>query len=149
MTHTHPNVTAANLNDVMEFEHVIVVHDDGTVTDAPAGVYAPSLMDEDLDGGDWTLLDGFSGQYRYSGPVMHASEFIGGRMAEHILATPGTYVAVVSEDPDGDDEPVGWAVAFIPAHEHNFGPFERSNWAGTLHRKCDGCDVVSLDSDDD
>lgn len=30
-------------------------------------------------------------------------------------------------------------------HIHEFGPFERSRIAGTLHRKCVGCSVVSLE----
>jgi hypothetical protein len=35
-------------------------------------------------------------------------------------------------------------------HEHRFGPFERSRFAGTVHRKClePGCKVISLDDDE-
>lgn len=106
------------LNDVMEFDHVIEVHADGSVTGAPAGIYAPSLWDGELDDDSWTLMNGYSGQDRYAGPIMHNSEFIGGRMEIDILATPGYYVALVSsysEDADGfDDEEgnvEGWAVA--------------------------------------
>lgn len=106
------------LNDLMEFDHVIVVHADGSVTDAPDGVYAPTLYDDELDDTSWTLMNGYSGQDRYAGPIMHNSEFIGGRMEIDILATPGYYVALVSsysEDADGfDDEEgnvEGWAVA--------------------------------------
>ena len=109
------------LNDVMEFDHVIQVDEFGTVTDAP-GLYAPEvyvICDSDgqmIDGphiggrGSWEFMDGYSGQDRYSGPIMHASEFIGGRMERDILATPGTYVVVVVVDPDDLDDPVGWAV---------------------------------------
>lgn len=97
------------LNDVMEFDHVVTVHDDGTVTDGPAGVYAPELFDGEVGSG-WELLDGYSGQYRYSGPIMHASEYIGGDMERDILDTPGAYVALVDYPSDGD-EPEGWAVA--------------------------------------
>jgi hypothetical protein len=64
------------------------------------------------------LLDGFSGQYGYSGPIMHPSEFIGGGMERHIRETPGLYVAVVVTDldvDDGDDDAVGWAVAYREA----------------------------------
>lgn len=35
-------------------------------------------------------------------------------------------------------------------HEHEWGKFERSSLAGTLHRKClRGCPFVSLDGDED
>jgi hypothetical protein len=115
------------LNDLMEFDHVVRVHPDGTVTDAE-GIYAPSLWEGELDDDAWTLMNGYSGQDRYSGPVMHNSEFIGGQMAEDILATPGLYVAVVcywDDDDDDDDDDAetiveGWAVAYIegcPIHE--------------------------------
>ena len=105
------------LNDIMEFDHVIQVHEDGSVTDGPSGVYAPEISwpDVDVTGQGWQLLDRYSGQYGYSGPVMHPSEYIGGRMERDILAEPGVYVAVVVDEVgDGDDAqtvPVGWAVA--------------------------------------
>jgi hypothetical protein len=109
-------VTRDNLNDFMRFERVIWVHEDGSVTDAPKGVYAPDVY-ENFSGktvaeGDWTLLSGYSGQYCYSGPVMHPSEYIGGRLADAILAQPGYYVALVITE-DSDDRPaVGWAIAY-------------------------------------
>lgn len=99
------------LNDYMEFDHVVVVHDDGSVTDAE-GVYAPELYGDELMSDQWSLLDGFSGQHGYSGPLMHQSEYIGGGMERYILENPGTYVALVSVDPDGDD-PTEWAVAVL------------------------------------
>lgn len=130
--------TVDNLNAVMEFEHVIRVHEDGTVTEG-YDLMAPDLTAEvDADGqcihGDeelirqansyrdsWELLGGFTGQYGYNGVVLHPSEFIGGGLARHILETPGYYVAVTVEcqgpdnDPDENEnpyEPAGWAVAF-------------------------------------
>jgi hypothetical protein len=103
------NVTRENLNTVMDFDHVVRVHADGTVTDAPE-VMAPSLHADELDSPGWTLLDGYSGQYSYAGPIMHNSEYIGGRMADDILSTPGVYVALVNYDADGGDGE-GWAVA--------------------------------------
>lgn len=35
-------------------------------------------------------------------------------------------------------------------HEHQFGLFELSRFAGTLHRKCTvpGCKVITLDRDE-
>lgn len=106
------------LSNVMDFDHVVTVHDDGTVSDDESGLYAPDVyMDSDLTvtvTPGWELLNGYSGQDRYSGPVMHESEFIGGGMARDILSEPGEYVAVIvysldTED-DGDDI-AGWAVA--------------------------------------
>ena len=131
-------VTPDRLNNVMEFDHVIRVHDDGTVSE-PRDVWAPELWDDHLDTGGkpWTLMTGYSSQDRYAGPVMHNSESIGGQMALDILATPGLYVAIVAnwteECPgheslagshmgesvqcDGSCEPgdaiEGWAVACI------------------------------------
>lgn len=119
MTTIRTAVTVDNLSDVMEFDHVIQVHADGTVTDDHPDVrslWAPSLLDGELDGPGWTLLNGYSGQDRYSGPVMHPSEFIGGRMAQDILARPGFYVAVVAnyspEDEDAELDTEGWAIAY-------------------------------------
>lgn len=103
------------LNDLMEFDHVIHVHDDGTITDGPPGVYAPNLYDDEIDDESWSLLDGYSGQDRYAGPVMHNSEFIGGRMEEDIRAQPGLYVAIVAywpTDDEDEDNVEGWAVAY-------------------------------------
>lgn len=111
-------VSARTLNDLMSFDHVIQVHADGSVTE-PRGVWAPELHDGQLfqggtAGEGWELMNGYSGQYMYSGPTMHESEFIGGRMARDILATPGLYVAI-EDIPSDDSEPTGWAVAHKPA----------------------------------
>ena len=114
------NVTEDNLNDVMEFDHVIRIHADGTITE-PRNVYAPNLYDGHLDQAPWhrwELLNGFSGQHGYSGPLMHQSEFIGGGMARYILDNPGLYVAIVNQNSD-DSEPTEWAVAYIPEPEHD------------------------------
>jgi hypothetical protein len=105
---TTANVNRDNLSDVMDFDHVIRVHADGTVTDEPS-IFAPGLYDGEVGKG-WTLLNGYSGQHCYSGPIMHASEVIGGGMADDILSTPGVYVALV-DYPSDDSEPEGWAVA--------------------------------------
>jgi hypothetical protein len=112
---------ANKLNDIMEFDHVIRVHEDGTVSE-PEGFYAPNLLDSELDDTSWTLFTkGYSGQYNYTGPIMHDSEFIGGDLAADILSNPGVYVAVVAnhtcEEHDGpvecdcDTLQEGWAVA--------------------------------------
>lgn len=97
-----------SLNDLMEFDRVVRVHVDGSVS-YPSLPHAPELTDGEVSPG-WRLLDGYSGQYGYSGPIMHTSEFIGGGMERDILSTPGVYVALV-DYPSDDSEPEGWAVA--------------------------------------
>ena len=118
------NATPDTLNAEMEFDYVIYSHGDGTVSDAHTmrgpDVYIDELEDgtwvEEVMDEPWELLDGFSGQYGYSGPHMHASEYISGGLARHILETAGFYVATVvtpmpldeCEDVDSDE----WAVAY-------------------------------------
>jgi hypothetical protein len=118
-------VTPDTLNSVMEFDHVIEVHADGTVSDAPGirELWAPELTNERLDmaAPGWSLLSGYTGQ-QGGGNIMHNSEFIGGQLARDILAAPGYYVAIVAnwlteedeegEDVEGSDTVEGWAVAF-------------------------------------
>lgn len=104
-----------NLNDIMEFDHVIRVGENGEVTDVQ-GIYAPNLFDEELDSADWEFFSvGYTRQDGYSGPIMHNSEFIGGRLERDILETPGVYVALVSyyspEDGEEDTYAEGWAIA--------------------------------------
>jgi hypothetical protein len=126
-------VTEENLNDVMEFSHIIRVGEGGKVSDSPLSLYVDEavrmyLKDDETEHWEddfnipegWDLMTGYSGQDRYSGPVMHASESIGGRMARDILEAPGDYVALVVECDCGgvrcdievgcDCEPAGWVV---------------------------------------
>lgn len=98
--------TLTKLNDLMSVDHVVQVHENGSVTDAPANVWAPSLDSDEVDDSRWTLMNGYSGQFGYSGPLMHASEFVGGRMERDIMDAPGYYVVLANYD--GNE----WAVAF-------------------------------------
>ncbi|OMC55389.1 hypothetical protein A5747_13430 [Mycobacterium sp. IS-836] len=133
-------MTDQTLNDQMEFGRVIQVHADGTVTH-PKGVYGPEVVYVELDsdgqmiGSDsrdgtdvlvdrwdgWEYMQGYTGQYLSTSRsfIMHASEYIGGRMERDILARPGYYVAVVvdglpptEEFNPNEDYNVGWAVAY-------------------------------------
>jgi hypothetical protein len=108
-----------SLNGRMEFDHVVEVHADGSVTDTD--LHAPGLYDDEVQSDDWELMNGYSGQYGYSGPMMHDSEYIGGGLERDILAQPGYYVALVNyvttEDPEDDDNMSGWAVAFRESEE--------------------------------
>jgi len=129
----------STLDETMSFGRVIEVLPSGRVQDSdefgPEVVYVELDADEqiidascngiDMTGYyDWELLEGFTGQHGYSGPIMHESEYIGGGLAAHILSHPGHYV-VVSVDgwlPESNDDEVssvsvGWAVAFKPADE--------------------------------
>jgi hypothetical protein len=98
----------------MEFDHPVRVEADGSVTERVPGVYAPeSIIEVDKDEQisdateatwldslrrqGWEPIDGYSSQYRYSGPIMHASESIGGQLERDILAEPGVYVVVSVE----------------------------------------------------
>lgn len=127
-------MSGRSLNDLMEFDSVIRVHPDGSVTRAD-GVFAPEVRPAYYaDGSDyvskgWSLMRGYTGQYGCAGSAhMHDSEFIGGRMESDILETPGLYAAVVLEWPcdtdlgcDGpdangescdQDHSEGWVVAY-------------------------------------
>jgi hypothetical protein len=108
----HNNVTRDTLDSLVEFDCVFQVLPDGSVFERPA-LYGPEVYDSTVTAG-WTLVDGYSGQYGYSGPIMHASEYLGGRMAQDTLDTPGVYCLVVAygvdESEDGP-EPDGWCLA--------------------------------------
>ena len=121
------NVTPDTLNDEIDFDSVIYSHGDGTVSDVSpyASLYGPEVSTWEQEDGTWVgeamdepweLLDGFSGQYGYSGPHMHASEYIGGGLAQHILETVGFYaVTVVTPMPFDECEEADfdeWAVAY-------------------------------------
>ena len=93
------------LNDLMEFDHVIRVNEDGSVSDDFVA-YAPEVYPAyHADGSDyvsdgWELMRGYTGQYGCAGSAhMHNSEFIGGRMERDILGTPGFYCAVILDWP--------------------------------------------------
>jgi hypothetical protein len=119
---TGERVTADDLSAWAEFGSPFRVHPDGTVAAAhDEGVYAPEIVyvSDDADTLDevpagWHALRGYTGQYSYTGPIMHASEQLGGRLAGDVLSTPGLYVVVTVDDYTEDDEPAGWAVIARP-----------------------------------
>jgi hypothetical protein len=105
-----------DLNDMMEFDHVIRVSPDGTVNanpsrDWPLTPHSPeSVIETRYDGQimkahedrwaesvrsqGWEPERGWSGQYDYSA-FMHGSEYMGGSLEDHIRKTPGLWVVVV------------------------------------------------------
>lgn len=120
-------VSSDDLSEHMEFDHVIFSFGNGRIADV-VGIWAPSFTqfqehgawteaENDDPDSPWSLMHGYTGQHGYSGPWMHESEFIGGRMARDILSTPGLFVAIypslIANDPEEDSEADTWAVAYI------------------------------------
>jgi hypothetical protein len=118
------------LNDLMDFDLVVQVDASGGVLPMPH-VNAPELIDDEVLSDEWTLLDGFSGQQGYDGPMMHQSEYVGGGLETYILSHPGQYVTLVNaySDPENavyaDTE---WAIAFRPTPGESDLP-EGYRWA--------------------
>lgn len=115
------------LDAAIDFDRPFRVIDEHSI-DFPDGIYAADCyIDTDADGyllpdaeadlieslrhQGWEPVDGYSGQDRYSGPIMHASETLGGGMARDVMQTPGTYIvqAVECLGPDElQESPAGW-----------------------------------------
>lgn len=94
----------------------------GSFTSDDVGdVHAPEVVndptgDVDVLSSEWEALTGMTGQYAYNGACMHPSEFVGRSIAGRLLDLayeenePQTFVLVVVESDDYDDDPVGWAI---------------------------------------
>lgn len=102
--------------EVLRHGYVIQRHD----------VLGATYLDDHLDSSKWeTWSQGYTGQDSYNGPVMHNSEFLGGRMAQDLLDEPGVYVLTAAEwSPDEDDEngdtdlyAEGWVIARLKDDE--------------------------------
>lgn len=137
--HTGPG----SLSSMLGFDTpAIRVHDDGSVT-PELGVYAPEVYHDDETapiGWEWAS-GGYTGQYGYSGPVMHASEQLTGRLATDILARPGVYVAVVVDDYD-DDNPAGWAILRQVPCSHSVTEIRHNSETGATREACYSCGVT-------
>lgn len=116
----HEKVTIDSLSEIMDFDHVVRVHEDGSVSDEP-NLFAPGLYGDEatgeewIDGSGWEFFSiGYTGQYGYSGPIMHNSELLSGALAYDILATPGVYVSCYVKWLDAENEDTdtieGWAI---------------------------------------
>lgn len=130
------------LDDLMDFGRVVAVMPDERAVAADEGcnlidVPAPTVrigysgsfedaqilaehdeaMVADLRRQGWEVLNGWSRQYSYAGPIMHNSESVGGGLAERILEEPGYWVAlevIIYADPDdkeSESDKAGWIVA--------------------------------------
>lgn len=119
-------MTHDELRELLEdFTVVEIRGGKGTVRDDIYSVEAVYYLGEGPGGDDvfedlnnWTPLTGYSGQDRYSGPVMHESEYIGGGMADHIINTDGIYTfsVVMMDEPDEYEEHpvIGWMILTRP-----------------------------------
>lgn len=124
LTTLHTDVAADDLNGLIGFDTspvTIVPAEDGyattTVIERPDVLTPEVEFDPDdprhvTTWPDWTPVHGYSGAHMSgASAVMHPSEFIGGRMAEDLIADGGTHTVAVVEDPDDvDGEPVGWTL---------------------------------------
>jgi hypothetical protein len=122
------------LNDLMDIDHVIRVTRQHVAVSAEPGVWAPEVfcfLDDDgvsisrqedadmvarCESQGWDVMNGYSSQYLYAGPIMHSSESVGGQLEKDILERPGLYVVCVVEclGPDRDANenpaPAGWVI---------------------------------------
>jgi hypothetical protein len=105
---------ADTLDELVDFDRPFYVSPEKTLEFTED--IAPDILDDELSDEGWEFVTGYSGQHGYSGPIMHSSEFFGGRMAQDVLDRPGVYAitaAHYSPDEDDDTEETimdGWAL---------------------------------------
>ncbi len=132
MTLTNVSALTALISNV-EFGGTFTLDSDGNFTESD--VYAPDVFHSDdvteleVDGvtpdySDWLAMTDMSGQDRYHGPVMHASEYISDSVTRELMRlaadelTVFALVVVECYPEDGEDEypePAGWAILYRPA----------------------------------
>lgn len=149
------------INDLMEFDHVVAVMPDGRVIDVDEGFnhldeYAPEVtihydgpfkeaqisredtaaMIDYLGQQGWEALCGWSRQHltQKDDPIMHPSEFTGGRFEERIREEPGYWVKLAVEIHPGEDD---------PEHESNGGSGESDNVGWIVARKIGSEDEIA------
>jgi hypothetical protein len=113
-------VTIGQRINAQDFGHPFILNPDGTVTDAPQGIYAPETVELAEFGeselhieGPWeSVTHRMSGQHAYTGPIMHPSEFVGAGMARLLLSDEPQALALaeVTDPDDVDGDPVGWTI---------------------------------------
>ena len=122
LSYAPQHIDADELNGAIELDSSFIVNDDGTLE--LSGNFAPDVWGEQghadpvveddfapdvwgQQGQGWEFFSrGYTGQHGYNGPEMHQSEYLGGRLADDILATPGEY-AVVGVNYDCDEDMCG------------------------------------------
>lgn len=114
----HPDF--GKIDSQVEMDSAFGIDRDGNVVKVDAWAPEVYLSQDGLEvPGDWEAVNGYSGQYGYSGPVMHPSEVMdGSKMEEYVRENPGTYALVVpanvdaydSDDPDAEVDVDGWVL---------------------------------------
>lgn len=132
-----------------EFEAVWTIRGD-SVLPCRGPLWAPdAYVDSDgrdcLSGAGWSFVSGgWTGQYGYSGPVMHPSEQVGEGIAVSLSELSVDYLAfalVVVEDLDDEENPAGWAVVGYSGAD---GRICRHSWvAGMMCVADEDLDAVS------
>lgn len=110
-----------------DFDNVYRLTPEGHIAEA-RDLYAPDVSHSETEDitidGDWSALTGHTGQYAYSGAVMHPSEQWGDwaitALTEIAQQTgqPLAFSVVEVRDTDGcypDGDPIGWAVTYRAA----------------------------------
>lgn len=115
---------AAHVNSI-DFDHPFILQPGNVLRfDAP-GYWAPDVMtgfsESTSDGlyidkGWEPVTYGLSGQYSYSGPIMHPSEFVGPAVAQRLLDVveqeecPQVFCLVVVRNEDDHENDAGWMI---------------------------------------
>lgn len=107
----------ADFNSAISFDTVYTVTAENEIERAD-GLYAPETYGFENENGEfelenlaegWSYVSGKSGQYSYSGPIMHPSEFISAGWAKEILSNVGyTFCVTEITNLDDEDDLVGW-----------------------------------------
>lgn len=114
----HPDF--GKIDSQVEMDSAFGIDRDGNVVQVDTWAPEVYFSQDGLETpGDWEAVNGYSGQYGYSGPVMHPSEVMdGSKMEEYVRENPGTYALVVptnvdaydSDDPDAEIDVDGWVL---------------------------------------
>lgn len=119
MTRTFENIYGSDMEDILSFYATPVLFQGTSAIETdlhnPEVIYM--LEDGGLDLGPWNALSGYSGQYRYNGPIMDSSEYISEGMGEDLLAVLQGKTACVVEVQAWSDhfqeyDECGWAIIY-------------------------------------
>lgn len=106
---------AAETIDAAEFDTVFIVTPQGEI--AESAEYTPEVYWDDETQtvdimGEWTAVEGLTGQHGYNGPIMHESEYFSAGCLDFIMQdrTAPLMVALTTvSDPETGD-PFGWVI---------------------------------------
>lgn len=104
------------LDNSIEFDTAFIVLPNGEYVETSEyvpTVYNDGTHDVIIESSVWEALTGYSGQYSYSGAVMHPSEYFGGGLLKDVSEDIGGVYAltgVYDLDDEGDLDIIGWTV---------------------------------------